>query len=178
MQSLEGGIVGGHGTVVQWNGMHIVLGNIPLGKRNGQLLGPVVPEVDKDHHISLLDQSQGFVFLIHNDDGLYKFISHPLVIRFLKGCQYIRSCPSFSKNQQVISIFDPLPAIVPVHSIKPPHKRGHFSIGGSQVITQVFHIALSTLGIGIPSISKCMYKYILDSILPGHITQLVQVPIQ
>ena len=62
-----------------------MLWHILLGKNNGKLLGAVVPEIEKYHHISLLDGPQGLFLLIHNYYGLNKFVGDSFIVRLLKA---------------------------------------------------------------------------------------------
>ncbi len=90
-----------------------------------------------------------------------EFIGHSRCIRIQDTLlQIVRGLPH-ATHQQVVSLADPFPAVIPVHRIVPADQGGDPAHAGIQKLFQIPHIFQPSLWIRIPAIQKSMYKYLI-----------------
>ena len=142
-----------------------------MRQHNGQLLGPVVTEIEEDHHISRLYRSHGLSGLVHANNRFDKLIGHTRVIRSLHSRLGVRYRSPHAIHQQVISLLDTLPAGITIHGIIASDHGSDLTRGLFHVILQLTDKTLSTLRIRVPAVHKTMNKGFLDPELLRQITQ-------
>jgi len=173
--ALEGGIVRGHGVVFQAERLHTVLWHVFLGQYYSELSGSIVAEIEKEHHVAVLNGGQRLALSIRMNNGFYEFIGYSLIVRCLNSLNHVLCFHSFALYQQIVGFFDALPAFVPVHGIVTAHNRGYGPCVSIQVLLQSGYERLTAFGVGVPAVHKAMHKGFLYVVKLGDFNKLKQM---
>ena len=176
MQPLELGVIGGHAAIVERQRVHALLRHILLCEYDGQLLGPVVPVVEEDHHVVRPDHTDRIAVLVDPHDGLHELVGHPFVVRLLHRQRHIGRMFALALDQQVVGHLHTLPTLVAVHRVITAYDRGHDARRSfPHVLFQPFDESLAAVRIGIAAVHKAMHVGTFDTVFIGDVRQFEQV---
>ena len=110
-------VVLSHGSIVQGESSHIMLGKIALRQGLCDFPATVCSKIETDHHILIQNGSKWFIIGVGENSGLNKFVCNVLCIAVLYCLHRIVSKLSFSIDQRIIRKLYTLPTVITVHGI-------------------------------------------------------------
>ena len=134
----HGGVILGHADKVQ--GEEAVLpgktGEVRIHESTGDLPGTVGPEVEEDYAVAGFN---GTLFV--QDGGNHEFVGDALFIGLLDGAYGAAALHALAVHHSGIGFFHPIPGVIPIHGIEPPHNGGDLS-GADPLglLDQLFHV--------------------------------------
>ena len=175
VQPLERRVVGGHGAVVERQGVHAFVRHVALGQHLGQLFGAVVAVVEEDDHVTLFDKPYGGPCCIRNGNRFDKFIGHPFGIRSLHGLYGIGGFGADPFDNQVIGLFDTFPAFVAVHGVVAADDRSDFTRRFGHMGFQFAEVSGTALGVGVSAVHKGVHVGVRNAVVFRDVTEREQV---
>ena len=172
MHVLEGGIIGGHAVILQArDDLHALFRHILLGQSDSDLLGAVIPEVEENHHVTLLDAAiDGRV-----DDGLDELIGYAFVIGFLDGSNHVIALLALTSGQHIVCHLNAVPVVVAVHSVVASNDGGDCTRTLLAVLGNGVDKSLAALRIGVTAIHEAVNIYPFQTVFLGDVAQCHQV---
>ena len=110
-------VVLSHGSIVQGQSLHVMLGKIALRQGLCDFPATVCSKIETDHHILILNGSKWFIIGVGENGGLNKFVRNILCVAFLNGRCGIFCIFSFSIDQRIIRKLYTFPSVISIHGI-------------------------------------------------------------
>ncbi len=171
VHSLERVVVAGHGQIVEVQLLHAEFGEVGLGEGGGELAQAVGSEVEAEHHVAILDGSQGLALRVDVHDGFEELVGFPFVIAPVDGGEQVLGGFALAMHEQVVGQADALPAFVPVHGVIAAHHGSHLCPGIGRGFHDVAQISFSAFGVGVAAIHESMDEDLRDPRATGETTK-------
>ncbi len=148
---------------------------IRIDKGAGNLSGPVRPEVEKDHRITLRYGGHRPALLSYHT-GKHKFIGVPRLIGGFHGGDSRSHGHAAAKGHSVISLLYSVPTLVAIHRIVAAHNGGNLAeIQLTHPLLQLNDVVLAAGGGNIPAVHEAMNVHILQALILSKFDQSHQV---
>ena len=160
VEPLEGGVVRGHRR--ERERLHIALRGLRENAR--ELARAVVAEVEEDDGVAILNAADGAAGSIRPHDGLHEFIGDAGGVGVFDRLHKILRRRALPVNEEVVGLFDALPALVAVHRVvASDHAREHCTLArGGKLLLKALYEPEAALRIRVAPVHEGMNEYLAD----------------
>lgn len=147
---------------------------IIVGHGPSDLPGPVCPEVEKEHTVTVLDGSHG-LSVFHDHPGHHKLIGLPLGVGLLDG-RGAAGGPRPLAQKGPVGLLHPVPASIPVHGVIASGDGSNSADPDLfNLFLQVRQVFVGAGGRHVTAIQEGMDEHPLQAVLLGHPEQGIKV---
>ena len=136
--------------------MHSFGGHILLRQSDGELLGPVVPEVEEDDRIVVLYRTYRLVPFVHRHNGFDELVGHAVVVGFKNARHQVGRFLTYPVYELVVSRPYTFPTFIPVHGIITAYHRGNFHVRAVNMALKRTDETLAAVRVGIASVHEAV----------------------
>ena len=147
-------------------------------QRTRDLAHTIGAKVETDARIVVADLSQRLAARIRANERQNELVGHAFVVGIFHAQHSVRvrSALGFALDHRAVGLGDSLPAAVAVHGvITAVDGRDLARVVLAHLLLQLFEIASAIGGQRVAAVHKGVYEDAIDSLLPGHLQERVQM---